>query len=85
VKSNGVDVISTSLGCITSHREMDGFFANIVQDARNNGITWATAASNDREAHWGGAFTIRMEMLFTNLMVPKTSIISAREWRDVSH
>ena len=56
-KSNGVDVISTSLGWYNlTPGDGTGYFANIVQDARNNGILWATAASNDREAHWGGAF-----------------------------
>ena len=56
-KSNGVDVISTSLGWYTlSPGDGTGYFADLVQDARNNGILWATAASNDREAHWGGLF-----------------------------
>ena len=56
-KSNGVDVISTSLGWYNlSPGDGTGFFANLVQDARNNGILWATAAGNDRQAHWGGAY-----------------------------
>ncbi len=57
-KSNGVDVISTSLGWYNlTPGDGTGFFADLVQDARNNGILWATAASNDRQAHWGGAFS----------------------------
>jgi hypothetical protein len=56
-KSNGVDVISTSVGWYNlTPGDGTGEFANIVQDARNNGIIWATAAGNNREAHWGGAF-----------------------------
>ena len=34
-----------------------GFFADIVQSARDAGIFWTTSAGNDREAHWGGAFS----------------------------
>jgi subtilisin family serine protease len=33
-----------------------GQFANLVSLARANGITWLTAAGNDRDAHWGGRF-----------------------------
>ena len=56
-KSNSVDVISTSLVWYNlTPGDGTGYFTNMVQDARNNGILWATAAGNDREAHWGGAF-----------------------------
>jgi subtilisin family serine protease len=56
-KSNSVDVISTSVGWYNlTPGDGTGEFANIVQDARNNGILWATAAGNNREAHWGGVF-----------------------------
>lgn len=52
-----VDVISTSLGWYAlTPGDGTGFFANIVARARNAGILWATAAGNEREAHWGGTF-----------------------------
>jgi hypothetical protein len=52
-----VDVISTSLGWYNiTPGDGTGEFANLVQSARNAGIFWATAAGNDREAHWGGAY-----------------------------
>jgi subtilisin family serine protease len=52
-----VDIISTSLGWYNvSPGDGTGFFANLVQTARSAGIIWMTAAGNDREAHWGGAF-----------------------------
>lgn len=52
-----VDIISTSLGWYNlTPGDGTGFFATLVQTARNAGIFWTTAASNDREAHWGGAY-----------------------------
>lgn len=52
-----VDVISTSLGWYNvTPGDGTGQFADLVQTARNAGILWATAAGNDREYHWGGAF-----------------------------
>ncbi len=55
--AQGVDVISTSIGWYNlSPGDGTGQFANLVDLARNNGITWITAAGNDRDAHWGGAF-----------------------------
>jgi len=52
-----VDIISTSLGWyILTPGDGTGFFADLVQSARNAGIFWATAAGNDRQAHWGGTF-----------------------------
>ncbi len=56
-KTNGVDVISTSVGWYNiSPGDGTGFFANLVQDARSNGILWTTSAGLDRETHWGGLF-----------------------------
>ena len=58
VKTQGVNIISTSLGWYNlTPGDGTGFFANLVQSARTAGIFWTTAASNDREAHWGGAFS----------------------------
>ncbi|MBN1993719.1 MAG: S8 family serine peptidase [Anaerolineae bacterium] len=53
----GVDIISTSLGWYNlTPGDGTGEFTNLVTQARNNGILWTTAASNDREAHWGGLY-----------------------------
>lgn len=53
-----VDVISTSLGWYNiSPGDGTGYFSDLVQLANNAGIFWTTAASNDREAHWGGLFS----------------------------
>lgn len=53
-----VNIISTSLGWYNlTPGDGTGFFANLVQSARSAGIFWTTAAGNDREAHWGGAFS----------------------------
>ncbi len=52
-----VDVISTSFGFYNlTPGDGSGEFANLVQAARDAGILWVTAASNDREAHWGGLY-----------------------------
>jgi hypothetical protein len=52
-----VDVISTSLGWYNvSPGDGTGALTDLVQVARNAGLTWATAAGNDAEAHWGGAY-----------------------------
>ena len=57
VLSQNVDVITTSLGWYNlTPGDGTGFFANLTQQARNNGVVWITAASNDRENHWGGLF-----------------------------
>ena len=57
-KTQGVNIISTSLGWYNlTPGDGTGFFANLVQSARTAGIFWTTAASNDREAHWGGAYS----------------------------
>jgi len=57
MKQVGVDIISTSLGWynVTSG-DGTGLFAELVEDARQHGILWATAAGNDRESHWCGSF-----------------------------
>lgn len=55
---NGIHVISTSLGWYNvSPGDGTGFLANEVARARNAGVLWVTAASNDRENHWGGLFS----------------------------
>ena len=55
--SQGVDVISTSVGWYNlTPGDGTGQFADLVNLARSNGIIWLTAAGNDREAHWGGQF-----------------------------
>jgi hypothetical protein len=52
-----VDVISTSFGFYNlTPGDGSGEFADLVQTARDAGILWVTAASNDREAHWGGLY-----------------------------
>ena len=52
-----VDIISTSLGWYNlTPGDGTGEFADLVGDTRTAGILWATAAGNDREAHWGGAY-----------------------------
>jgi len=53
-----VDIISTSLGWYgISPRDGTGFFADLVQRAHASGVFWATAAGNERQRHWGGAFS----------------------------
>jgi subtilisin family serine protease len=55
--AQNVDIISTSIGWYNlTPGDGTGQFADMVQTARDNGILWLTAAGNDREAHWGGAF-----------------------------
>lgn len=55
--AQGVDIISTSIGWYNSAPgDGTGYLANIVSAARSAGVFWATAAGNDREAHWGGPF-----------------------------
>jgi subtilisin family serine protease len=53
-----VDVISISMGWYAlTPGDGTGQFADLVSSARSAGITWVTAAGNDRERHWGGLFT----------------------------
>ena len=55
--TNHVDVISTSLGWFNlTPGDGTGEFADLVQQARNAGILWVTAAGNSRDEHWGGPF-----------------------------
>ena len=57
-KTQNINIISTSLGWYNlTPGDGSGFFANLVESARSSGIFWTTAASNDREAHWGGAYS----------------------------
>ncbi len=57
IDTNHVDIISTSLGWYNvTPGDGTGEFASLVQTARNAGVIWATAAGNDREAHWGGTY-----------------------------
>ena len=57
LKTQNINIISTSLGWFNlTPGDSTGFFANIVQSARTAGIFWITAAGNERESHWGGAF-----------------------------
>ncbi len=52
-----VDIISTSLGWYNATPgDGTGVFAELVEQAKDAGILWITAAGNDRDAHWGGAF-----------------------------
>jgi len=54
---NGIHVISSSIGFYNvAPGDGTGFLADEVARARNAGITWATAAGNQRERHWGGIF-----------------------------
>ena len=58
LESENVDIISTSLTWYNvTPGDGTGEFADLVQDARNHGILWVTAAGNDREDHWGGPYT----------------------------
>ncbi|NPA24709.1 MAG: S8 family serine peptidase [Deltaproteobacteria bacterium] len=52
-----VDIITTSLGWYNlTPGDGTGMLADLVQEARNAGILWTTAAGNDRLRHWGGLF-----------------------------
>lgn len=57
LQTQGVHIISTSLGWYNvTPGDGTGEFATLAQGARAAGIFWATAAGNDREAHWGGLY-----------------------------
>ncbi|MCA9949266.1 MAG: S8 family serine peptidase [Anaerolineales bacterium] len=57
LQGQGINVISTSIGWYNiTPGDGTGFFANLVTQMRNNGTLWVTAAGNDRQTHWGGAF-----------------------------
>jgi subtilisin family serine protease len=54
--AQGVDIISSSIGAYNvSPGDGTGYLEDIVAEKRAAGITWFTAAGNDRQAHWGGA------------------------------
>ena len=56
--SQGVDVISTSVGWYNlTPGDSTGQFAVLANLARSSDIIWLTASGNDREAHWGGRFS----------------------------
>jgi hypothetical protein len=55
--SDGADIISMSLGWILDGPgDGTGYLAGIVNNARANGIFLATAAGNEAEVSWSGAF-----------------------------
>ncbi len=57
LQGQDIDLISTSIGWYNiTPGDGTGFFANLVTQVHNNGTLWVTAAGNDRETHWGGAF-----------------------------
>ncbi len=57
INNTQVDIISTSLGWYgETPGDGTGEFASIVQNARDHGIFWVTAAGNERQSHWGGAY-----------------------------
>lgn len=57
LRSQNVDITSTSLGFYNvSPGDGTGPLADIVEQARSDGIFWTTAAGNDRQAHWSGQF-----------------------------
>jgi hypothetical protein len=56
--SNDVDIISMSLGWpLDGPGDGTGYLADIVSNARANGILFVTAAGNDAEMHWSGSFS----------------------------
>ena len=58
LKDAQVNIISTSLGWYNlTPGDGTGEFADLVHNAHNAGILWATAAGNDRKAHWGGLYS----------------------------
>lgn len=53
-----VDVINTSLGFLSGcFRPGGGIFEPYFVKARQNGITWATAAGNEADTHWEGSWS----------------------------
>jgi len=52
-----VDVINTSWGFYSGCFRGGGIFEPDIQQARRKGITWATAAGNEADIHWTGAWT----------------------------
>lgn len=59
LQAQGVDIISSSIGTYNvSPGDGSGYLEDIIAAKRAAGITWFTAASNDRLSHWGGASNI---------------------------
>jgi len=53
-----VDVINTSIGFFSGcFRQGGGIFEREFAKARRSGITWATAAGNNADLHWEGAWS----------------------------
>jgi hypothetical protein len=56
--ADGVDIISMSLGWrLGGPGDGTGYLADIVHNARSNGIFYATAAGNNAEHSWSGTYT----------------------------
>ena len=56
--ADGVGIISMSLGwLLDGPGDGTGFLADIVNNARANGIFWAQAAGNNAEYCWSGTYT----------------------------
>ncbi|MBN1148392.1 MAG: S8 family serine peptidase [Anaerolineales bacterium] len=57
INTHHIDIISTSLGWYNvTPGDGTGEFADLVQQARDAGVLWVTAAGNSRDEHWGGPF-----------------------------
>ncbi len=55
--TDGADIISMSLGwLLDGPADGTGMMADLVSDARSNGIFYATAAGNEAEFMWSGAY-----------------------------
>jgi parallel beta-helix repeat protein len=52
----GIDIISFSVGYYGGPDNGNGVYDSIVDKARNNGILWVSAAGNDGQSHWKGAW-----------------------------
>jgi subtilisin family serine protease len=56
--ADGADIISASIGwTIDGPGDGTGFLADIVKNARQNGILYAAAAGNNAEYSWSGTFS----------------------------
>ncbi len=60
-----VDVIATAVGWYNlTPGDGTGYFAELATLAEAAGILWVTAVGNDREHHWGGAFSDQDQDLY---------------------
>lgn len=57
LKKEGIHVISFSLGALAAPVDGTGMLDKIVDDARQQGILWVSAAGNYGNSHWQGSFT----------------------------